>query len=387
MNKKGFASNNLSAPNKTNLNTTQDIPNITNNKSSNADQSKELIFIKNNTPNSSSAQTKDISGPHLPQTNQNGQPSQSPIVISFATKNKKDIIIQKGQNQQRNINISDYKPSPKPPNTIQFKFSPEELKNQKIADENRQIVESNKFHITESETIDEDEHIQIKKRLIEKVANHQNTSIIVKKMSTIEATIEIHSNLKEDEKQTKKICVLNFANPFKPGGGYLNGRMAQEEALCRQTLLYPTLEHSRMYEFNKSDQMNSIEYDTMIYSPDVHVIRDDRYSILNDNIFRINVISAPAVDNRKDILDLSKAELVMERRIRKIISLAIDKKNDFIVLGAFGCGVFRNDPKIVSRVFKKVLVDENLKDYFESVVFAIYKNDENFNEFENTFIE
>lgn len=79
------------------------------------------------------------------------------------------------------------------------------------------------------------------------------------------------------------------------------------------------------------------------------------------------------------------SEEIMERRIRKIISLAIDKKNEAIVLGAFGCGVFKNDPEVVSQIFKKILVDEGLKNYFSLVVFPIYKNEVNYEAFKETF--
>lgn len=65
----------------------------------------------------------------------------------------------------------------------------------------------------------------------------------------------------------------------------------------------------------------------------------------------------------------------MERRIRKIVKLAAYKKNNVLVLGAFGCGVFNNNPKEVARIFAKVLVNEGLKDYFKLVVFPIYKDD------------
>lgn len=141
---------------------------------------------------------------------------------------------------------------------------------------------------------------------------------------------------------------------------------------------------SQMYSFNQTNPATVYLYDTMIYSPNVHVIRDDNYSQLNENTFMVNVISAPAVDNRKNSL-LYSSEEIMKRRIRKIISLAIDKKNEAIVLGAFGCGVFQNDPEIISQIFKKISVDEVLKDYFNLIVFPIYNNEINYEAFKETF--
>ena len=71
----------------------------------------------------------------------------------------------------------------------------------------------------------------------------------------------------------------------------------------------------------------------------------------------------------------------MERRIRRIIALAAFKAlNDgnggkvALILGAFGCGVFKNDPKVVASIFAKILFDEKMKDFFDCVIFPIYKD-------------
>ena len=111
--------------------------------------------------------------------------------------------------------------------------------------------------------------------------------------------------------------------------------------------------------------------DLMVYSPNVYVIRDNSCNPIR-NPFTINIISAPAVDNRKYVKNASH---IMERRIRKIVKLAAYKKNNVLILGAFGCGVFNNNPSNVSRIFAQVLIKEGLKDYFQLVVFPIYKDD------------
>lgn len=314
---------------------------------------------------------------------------QSTNSISFSKASQKSIVISipNHDNSSSNIISTQNKPQPKSisdqqnkiqQNHGQYEFTAKELEMKEIARQNQQIILSNQFQLTYPQTIFENEHYQISIKIHQHKPTYSNTPIIVNEMSTIGSTIEIHKNA------TFSICVLNFADPFKPGGGYLNGRSPQEETLCRQTLLYPTLFQSQMYSFNQMNEANVYYYDTMIYSPNVHVIRDDNYSRLNENTFMINVISAPAVDNRKNLPFLSSEE-IMERRIRKIISLAIDRQNDVIILGAFGCGVFRNDPKVVSQIFKKILVEEGLKDFFKLVVFPIYKSEVNYNEFKETF--
>lgn len=243
-------------------------------------------------------------------------------------------------------------------------LSKEDYQRQKIARSNHQYVRNNPNAIDHSiENIDESYHSQIAKKVTRPIPTHCN--IIITRFSTIDTAIYYH-NLGYG-----RICLLNFADAKKPGGGYLNGRNAQEECLCRQTLLYPTLMESQMY---KSYEIENDLYksDFMTYSPNVYVIRDNSNSML-EIPFKVDIISAPAVDNRKKV---NKANLIMERRIRKIVKLAAFKKNKVLVLGAFGCGVFKNNPRDVSHCFKKVLIDEGLKDYFKLVVFPIYKDEQ-----------
>jgi len=65
-------------------------------------------------------------------------------------------------------------------------------------------------------------------------------------------------------------------------------------------------------------------------------------------------------------------------KIRTILSLAAKNKCKFIILGAWGCGVFKNDPEDMADAFYEVLVDEGYERLFTQVVFAII-NDGNSN--------
>ena len=183
--------------------------------------------------------------------------------------------------------------------------------------------------------------------------------------STIRAAIDCHS-----EHPTSKICLLNFANPIKPGGGYLNGRDSQEQCLCRQTLLYPTIDGNDMYTVNRKNGSRPEASDIMIYSPNVLVIRDNNYNKIDP--FKINIISSAAVDNRSG--NIKNSSEIMKNRIRRIIMTAASENNDILILGAFGCGVFRNDPNKIAKSFHDVLVDEGFKSHFEKIIFPIYNN-------------
>ena len=43
-----------------------------------------------------------------------------------------------------------------------------------------------------------------------------------------------------------------------------------------------------------------------------------------------------------------------------------------IILGAFGCGVFKNNPYTVAQIFNELLKKEGFEKYFEHITFAIY---------------
>lgn len=245
-------------------------------------------------------------------------------------------------------------------------LSAEDLARQKIAEENKAIVKSGRFplDLRNVETVTDTDHALIKAQLRKASfsAARGGGRVTVTRETSIGAAISYHMS-----NPHSPICVLSFADAHQAGGGYLRGRGAQEETLCRQTLLYPTIRGNLMYAMNKGCR-NGCASDVMIYSPNVYVIRDDSYDEIG-HPFMVNIISAAAVDNRSG--DVTTSPKLMEERIRKIVRLAAARKNDVLILGAFGCGVFKNDPKKISAIFKKVLKDEGMKNYFTDVIFPI----------------
>lgn len=337
--------------------------------------------------NSNLPQQSNLNQPKIIYPNQ--QPNQNPYNLL----NQQQYQYQNRPNEQQPNPSTNTLPQPndqpnpksqkasKRPYSHQSRFTDDELYNQAIADENKSIVLSKQFPITPSDLILDAEytiHYENTEKSIPKGRPNMN-SIFVNPLSTIEAAISLHEKYPNDS-----ICLLNFADAFKCGGGYLNGRMAQEETLCRQTLLYPTLAKNDMYSINAADKNCVYLYDTMIYSPDVFVIRGNNYEMLGEKSFKVNIISAPAVDKR---IKNSRwdADKIMQRRIKKIVMLAAFKKNAVLVLGAFGCGVFKNDPNKVSQIFKRILVDECMANFFKEIWFPIYKNDKNYEIFRHTF--
>ena len=173
-----------------------------------------------------------------------------------------------------------------------------------------------------------------------------------------------------DNSEYGKITALNFANAMYAGGGYILGGNAQEESLCRASMLYYTIRTQKKYYRANRFHIMPDYTDNMIYSRNVPVIRDDSGKLL-DNPIKCDFITCPAVNRTfaKFIFSDKKINDKMTVRIDKIISLAVSKNPDVIILGAFGCGVFGNKRETVFRIFEDAvnsLVPDDIK-----VIFAI----------------
>ncbi|GIO04568.1 TIGR02452 family protein [Brevibacillus reuszeri] len=193
---------------------------------------------------------------------------------------------------------------------------------------------------------------------------------------TSESSLEAAQRLVVTEKRPDTVC-LNFASAKNPGGGFLGGSQAQEESLARSSGLYPCIvQMQEMYSHNR--QLKTCFYsDYMIYSPRVPVIRDHTDQLL-DSPYLLSFITAPAVNagvvREREPENAAMIRDVMKERIRKILRAAVIHENRTIILGAYGCGVFRNPTEDVAGYFAEVLLEEKLANHFERIVFAIYDN-------------
>jgi uncharacterized protein (TIGR02452 family) len=180
------------------------------------------------------------------------------------------------------------------------------------------------------------------------------------------------------------ICVLNFASATTPGGGVMYGAAAQEESICRSSTLMPCLfKHEEFYLENKKHQ--PLYLDWAIYTPNVAVIKDEFTGELYDKPFKISVVTSPAPCLRDvDTSDINLDE-IYERRIHQILSIMEFHGHENIVLGAWGCGAFRNDPEKVSAAFVKCLISGNYS--FRKVYFPIFGNANNLKVFKDSFID
>jgi uncharacterized protein (TIGR02452 family) len=170
------------------------------------------------------------------------------------------------------------------------------------------------------------------------------------------------------------VAALNFASAKNPGGGFLNGSQAQEESLARSSGLYASLmSASEFYEEGRRDP-SPLYSDALILSPNCPVFRGDTGSLLS-SAHNATFISGAApnagVVRERRPEDLQLLPEVLRRRAEYVLALAASQGYRYIVLGAWGCGVFRNDPRLVAEVFMKLLASADWAGRFSRVVFSI----------------
>jgi putative RNA 2'-phosphotransferase len=167
--------------------------------------------------------------------------------------------------------------------------------------------------------------------------------------------------------------VLNFASAKRPGGGFLGGAQAQEESLARASALYPCLQTQPDYYTRNKDFKSPLYLDIALYSPDVPFFRDDDGGWFDAPVLA-SVITAAAPNasalREQHKFDADDVTLVLENRSELVLAIAAHHQIDRLVLGAWGAGVFGNDPALVAKIFAKHLAG-NYKDVFSEVVFAV----------------
>ncbi|WP_282701672.1 TIGR02452 family protein [Streptomyces sp. CC219B] len=170
-------------------------------------------------------------------------------------------------------------------------------------------------------------------------------------------------------------AVLNFASARNPGGGYLNGAQAQEEALCRASALYTCLIEVRAFYEHHRAHRDPFYTDRVIHSPAVPVFRDDRGGLLDEPCLagfltaaapNAGVIRRTAPERAADI------PRALAARAERVLETAAVHRYRRLVLGAWGCGVFQNDPVVVAGAFRELLADGGrFAGVFEHVVFGV----------------
>jgi uncharacterized protein (TIGR02452 family) len=169
------------------------------------------------------------------------------------------------------------------------------------------------------------------------------------------------------------VLCLNFASAKNPGGGFLGGALAQEECIARASGLYPCLLTAMEYYTYHRNLGTCLYSDHMIYSPAVPIIKNEGGQELDEPVC-ITIITSPAVNagvvRRSEENNADKIVPRMRVRVEKLLALCQNKKHTTLVLGAWGCGVFQNDPEDISQLFLEALRGK-FANQFQRVVFAV----------------
>ncbi len=200
-----------------------------------------------------------------------------------------------------------------------------------------------------------------------------------------------------------KVAVHNFASASNPGGGVVRGANAQEECLCRCSGLFFNLNTQSMWDGFYGPHRNThdpIHNDDIIFTPGVTVFKTDTASpklMSEADWYDVDVITCAAPnlrDNPSNIFNhgdgnkkakVSDRELlaIHEKRLRRILDVAVLEGDEVVILGAFGCGAFANSPDVVALAAKNVI--EDYIKAFKVIEFAVYcspRDDRNYKTFD-----
>jgi len=200
--------------------------------------------------------------------------------------------------------------------------------------------------------------------LRELTRHHQNPMIDQTLVSVVNTTTQAAARVLREHGHS--VLALNFANGTNPGGWFLDGGRTQEEALCRDSLLFGTLVGHEMYDVHKTMPYEDAS-DWCIVSRGVPFIRDENsdlvaYPWVCDVVTCAAPISSPYRD--------AYCRELFRKRIHRLLEVAASLGYTGLVLGAWGCGMFGNDPTSTALVFRELLEGEFLG-CFGEVVFAV----------------
>jgi uncharacterized protein (TIGR02452 family) len=209
---------------------------------------------------------------------------------------------------------------------------------------------------------------------LELLLNSLQPAQFTTKIEVINCTTFAATRSLVDENYPNPLC-LNFASAKNPGGGFLSGSQAQEECLARASGLYRSLSSQMTYYETNRSHPSSLYTNHIIYSPSVPVFRNDDDTLIA-RPYVVSIVTSPAVNanaiRKNEPEAISLIAPTMEQRIRSVLAVARKHEHRAIVLGAWGCGVFGNEPTDVARGFASALqTDSCFCGAFDRVVFAV----------------
>ena len=181
------------------------------------------------------------------------------------------------------------------------------------------------------------------------------TEYLVKNQDTLDMAIEFCSD-------GLRPLVLNMASDYKPGGGVRSGKAAQEECIFRRTNAFMT----------HPEEWYPLDANQVIYSPEVKIIKDSDYELMDEEDHTtVSMIAVPAIRHPelKNGVYHDEDRYLMSSKIESIFKVALTMGHDSLVIGALGCGAFRNPSSEVSQIYRSML--NHYGKYFKRIGFAI----------------
>lgn len=178
-----------------------------------------------------------------------------------------------------------------------------------------------------------------------------------------------------------KPAVLNMASASNPGGGVMNGSGAQEETLFRRTNLFRSLykfaSYAELYGIAKSHCQYPLNRNFGgIYTPNATLFRDNEncgYRLMERpckmSFISVAGVNRPALDGNGMIVEYLIG--TVKNKMRTIFRIGLDNGHDSLVLGALGCGAFKNPPQHIARLFHGVMEEKEFYGKYRLIVFAI----------------
>ena len=197
------------------------------------------------------------------------------------------------------------------------------------------------------------------------ICGTKDTEIIFELKDSVSAV------LKYAETGSSKTAVLNFANFTRPGGGFITGAMAQEEALCLESTLYPVISDDKFVPFYQENQqivpiVGSLYCNRALYSPDIVFFRDKEE-------VSCDVITC-AAPNASEYLSAGGSQKIngnaLLDRLSFILSLAAKEGVGTLILGAYGTGVFGQNPTTFGGLYEYVF-RKCFPGVFDRIVIAV----------------
>lgn len=218
-----------------------------------------------------------------------------------------------------------------------------------IAASNYELVVKGKVNIPITLQIDFDE------KNIEQNKISEKTSVFFETMKTDDCAIHYLEN-----KDSKNVTIMNFASRNSHGGGYKKGARAQEEDLCR---VMPALFAS----------LSRVKYpypsESVLITPNLEIVRDSyKYKLLQPSkIHCVNVVSVAAQNLRFEQFDEKTTRRKLENMYCSVKKYLPD--TDTLILGAWGCGAFGNQPTIMAKIMNDVNLEYG--GHFKTIVFSV----------------